>query len=69
MSNEWISVETEMPEEKLMVLIVAIKIGPNKDYTTDMYCSWFDGCRFPRWPHDADVTHWMPLPSPPDTGE
>lgn len=63
-TNEWISVKKRLPEEWEPVLgaigtivEVVIYIGNGKWRVT--------------WNHDAidEITHWMPLPDPPEVEE
>lgn len=64
--SEWIRIEDELPKNRLMVLLVAVNVGPQGNYTTDTYCGWRDGFEgWSRWPHKFRPTHWMPLPEPP----
>ena len=73
---KWISVEERLPEklnENNQMYITEEVIGFNgecayigqyKVYKYDGYCTFFDGNYF-----RDDVTHWMPLPEPPEDGE
>ena len=63
--SDWVKVEDDIPERRLMVLMVGINKGPRGDYTTDMYTGWHDGEDWVRWVHKFNPTHWMPLPEPP----
>ena len=70
-SMKWQPIETA-PRNRQMVLVIGDKVNAgHMIYTTDMYCVWFDdrGEICARWPHKFMPTHWMPLPSPPNTGE
>lgn len=62
---EWIKCSDEVPDNRKMVLLVAINQGPKGSYTTDMYCGWRNGYEWSRWPHPFKPTHWLPLPEPP----
>ena len=67
--SEWISVKDKMPELNTWVLIYAkftipvfeMERGIRK--TGDVYKSFYNG-RFSK--HGELVTHWMPLPNPPE---
>ena len=74
--NEWISVEDRLPEPGVRVLayhklrnlmevryIEVVETTHLKDMSVTLEPSWYPGGSF-GW-----HTHWMPLPSPPDTGE
>ena len=65
--NEWVSVEDELPEDKQIVLF--------HQKNGFIYCAeYFAGNKIlsPAWFIDNDcweadeITHWMPLPAPPD---
>lgn len=59
--QEWISVEDRLPEKDVRVLVY---LETDRSYTkidTDR----LDDRGFVRW--YKDVTHWMPLPEPPET--
>ena len=53
--NEWVSVEERLPEPTYCVLVYTT------DYSIEVDARGSDG----EWMSHA-VTHWMPLPSPPD---
>ena len=72
MSNEWISVQQELPKTGLVLVVNDsgdITVGSH-EIKHDGGC-WRIGNDNVSWDydfnHDYDVTHWMPLPSPPDT--
>lgn len=61
--SEWISVEERMPEEWVEVLVFVPGIGREIAWLCKPKGFW-------RWVYsgdiiELDVTHWMPLPSPP----
>ena len=59
--QEWISVKDKLPEKNVRVLVY---LETDRSYTkidTDR----LDNRGFVRW--YKDVTHWMPLPQPPET--
>ena len=61
--NGWISVEDRLPEEYVRVLVMvpeANKLIGSPDMDTDRVAK----DRWVRW--DRYVTHWMPLPEPPE---
>ena len=83
MSNEWISVEDRLPEqlddvlvcEKWEPLPFVAYIGSDGIWTANhchLECDtgiWGNGGIIIDNFESKDITHWMPLPSPPDTGE
>jgi len=76
--NEWISVKDKLPEPKEYVLLWLPSVGTgctaigcrdtpigtkNSDYYADSNTDWY--ARQYRY-RDYEVTHWMPLPEPPN---
>lgn len=64
----WISVEERLPEQNRVVL-VALRLGGKKTVRIGamaQICGWWDECGLVS---NASVTHWMPLPEPPEEGE
>lgn len=62
--GEWISVKEKLPERGVLVLV------SGGDWV-DAAMFQFSGDLYPLFRHGSgytsgDVTHWMPLPSPPD---
>ena len=64
--SEWISVEERLPEKDVRVLVWLTegassytRIDTDRRTDTELY-----GERWARWFND--VTHWMPLPEPPE---
>ncbi|MBQ1611157.1 MAG: DUF551 domain-containing protein [Muribaculaceae bacterium] len=51
----WISVEDELPKERDWYLIYDTNMGHD-------VCMWYGDC----WGNCYKVTHWMPLPAPPE---
>lgn len=60
---EWISVEDRLPDEDIRVLVY---LDTDRSYTKLDTDRRFEG-KWVRW--STDVTHWMPLPSPPTEKE
>ena len=54
--NEWVSVEERLPEPTYCVLVYTT------DYSIEVDARGSDG----EW-MSHEVTHWMPLPAPPDS--
>ena len=60
--REWVSVEDRLPEKGDLVITVS-----DHGDTSSLYSEYFEGTKF--WSKAFNnITHWMPLPSPP-TGE
>lgn len=59
--REWISVEDELPKEFASVLVVGDDIRSCALYKDKKFYSDFP------LPKNEEVTHWMPLPTPPKT--
>ena len=66
----WISVEERLPDESMYgkEFIVAIKNRFNESHTATMYW-WGENQQAKVWTVWHDVTHWMPLPEPPEDGD
>ena len=62
--NKWISVEERLPEKDKDVLCYSNKNGGHLFFGYRGYISgeWMEGGSL----HIGDVTHWMPLPEPPE---
>ena len=58
--NEWVSVEERLPEEKQRVIVRCEHVGTSVGWI--LWGRWMTDIG----PHAGDVTHWMPLPAPPD---
>ena len=58
--NEWVSVEERLPEEKQRVIVRCEHVGTSVGWI--LWGRWMTDIG----PHAGDVTHWMPLPVPPD---
>lgn len=71
---QWISVEDELPEDDIDVLVYGIGRGNSTEtviamtsYTHNMYAYGIEGWRSP-WEYfhrNYNITHWMLLPEPP----
>ena len=59
--NEWVSVEERLPEEKQRVIVRCERVGTSVGWI--LWGRWMTDIG----PHAGDVTHWMPLPTPPDS--
>ncbi len=59
--SEWISVEDRLPEGDSQEVIVC-KRFPNGARTVKTFLYWYGRQFGADW---AEVTHWMPLPEPP----
>lgn len=55
----WIPVEERLPEEKQRVIVRCERVGTSVGWI--LWGGWMTDIG----PHAGDVTHWMPLPSPP----
>jgi hypothetical protein len=68
-ANGWISVKDRLPEDRVYVLVA---FGQATRVSAFSYCYkseegiWY---RSDGYQTSADITHWMPLPEPPATGE
>lgn len=64
--SEWVSVKDRLPERPGKYLIACIKHGRFREITTAMFSGYFviTGHRT-HW----KITHWMPLPEPPEVRE
>ena len=58
--NEWVRVEERLPEEKQRVIVRCERVGTSVGWI--LWGRWMTDIG----PHSGDVTHWMPLPAPPD---
>ena len=58
--NEWVSVEERLPEEKQRVIVRCERVGTSVGWI--LWGRWMTDIG----PHVGDVTHWMPLPEPPN---
>ena len=58
--NEWVSVEERLPEEKQRVIVRCERVGTSVGWI--LWGRWMTDIGA----HAGDVTHWMPLPAPPD---
>lgn len=64
--SEWIRVDDRLPEEDGYYLVY----GNSNRGLIFMTSDWYDASVYDWWhyPH-AQVTHWMPLPEPPESEE
>ena len=60
---EWISVEAELPEDRQFVIVS----GGIAYHGRDGRWMTATGCDLPGRPIQWEVTHWMPLPDPPNS--
>ena len=58
--SRWISVKDRLPEENVRVLVLL------KDHPTRIDTDRIVDSRWVRW--NSNITHWMPLPEPPEGG-
>ena len=58
--NEWVRVEERLPEEKQRVIVRCERVGTSVGWI--LWGRWMTDIG----PHAGDVTHWMPLPAPPE---
>ena len=58
--NEWVSVEERLPEEKQRVIVRCERIGTSVGWI--LWGNWMTDIG----PDAGNVTHWMPIPAPPD---
>lgn len=59
---EWISVDDRLPEENQTVLVWAGGLGCSQIdfHSGKFYCEYFPEN------YEENITHWMPLPTPPE---
>ena len=71
LERRWIPVEERLPSGDELVLVI-VSGKPKKNITLDgaveLATLYSDGWCLETWPEwtGADVTHWMPLPEPPE---
>lgn len=58
--NEWVSVEERLPREKQRVIVRCERVGTSAGWI--IWGDWMTDIG----PDAGKVTHWMPLPAPPD---
>ena len=58
--NEWVSVEERLPEEKQRVIVRCERVGTSVGWI--LWGNWMTDIG----PDAGKVTHWRPLPAPPD---
>lgn len=58
--NEWVSVEERLPKEKQRVIVRCERVGTSVGWI--LWGNWMTDIG----PGAGKVTHWMPLPAPPD---
>ena len=58
--NEWVRVEERLPEEKQRVIVRCECVGTSVGWI--LWGNWMTDIG----PGAGKVTHWMPLPAPPD---
>ena len=58
--NEWVAVEERLPEEKQRVIVRCERVGTSVGWI--LWGNWMADIG----PDAGKVTHWMPLPAPPD---
>ena len=58
--NEWVSVKERLPEEKQRVIVRCERIGTSVGWI--LWGEW----KTDIGPDAGEVTHWLPLPAPPD---
>ena len=62
--NEWISVEDELPSSHSGSVLMATKHGVAEGhFLENKWCQYRWSCSLGK----EEVTHWMPLPEPPNT--
>ena len=66
MANEWVSVEERLPEVYLDEEDIGIPFLVCGPYTKYPFRAFFAGTFWHDCFEPVEVTHWMPLPAPPD---
>jgi hypothetical protein len=70
--NDWISADKRLPDESAFVIAKAMGVKENKHQTGILvlyYCTAYPKSERFQSQHRAShvtVTHWMPLPTPPE---
>ena len=59
--NEWVSVEERLPKEKQRVIVRCERVGTSVGWI--LWGNWMADIG----PDAGKVTHWMPLPEPPES--